>query len=142
MRARVKSIAAACVLALLLPACAGGSHAATATASPRPAPTDPDLGSMMENYYQQIEGEHWAFAYAMLSPRYKKQLSQDAFIDCYRSIVAPDVRVQQRTDRTLDVELQGRDASVPTKHIDEVEHVRVVWDGQEWLIDDIQRSAI
>lgn len=142
MRVRVKSIATACALALLLPACAGGSGSTGANASPRPAPSDPDLGSVMENYYQQIEGQHWSFAYAMLSPRYKKQLSQDALIDCYRSIVNPDVRVQQRTDRTFDVEIQGRDANVPTKHIDEIEHVRVMWDGQEWLIDDIQRSAV
>lgn len=139
---RVGRLLLAAAFAVVLSAgCASGSGGSSASASPQPAPTNPDLGAVLENFYQQIEDEHWSFAYAMLSARYRARVSQGAFVDRYRDIANLNVTVLQDTaSRVVQVTLEGTKAGDPAKHVNQVERVRLAWDGQEWTIDDIRRA--
>jgi hypothetical protein len=141
MRVGILAVVAAFGVALSA-GCASGSAGSSASASPQPAPTNPDLGAVLENFYQQIEDEHWSFAYAMLSARYRARVSQSAFVDRYRDIAGLNATIVQDTSsRVVQVTLAGTKVGDPSKHVDEVERVRLAWDGQEWTIDDIRRAS-
>ncbi|HTW83709.1 MAG TPA: hypothetical protein VMD91_06570 [Candidatus Sulfotelmatobacter sp.] len=139
MRVRLVLLAVSLAAAVCAGGCSGSSSS-TSAASPAPAPSDPDFSAMMENFYQQIEGKHWSFAYGMLSARYRKRFSEDDFIDRYSTIDSPDVLVRQLGDRSVDVRLTGTDAHDPAQHLAEYEQVSLAWDGAEWVIDDIKRA--
>ncbi len=104
-------------------------------ASPRPAPADPDLGAVLERYYQDIEGAHWSFAYAMLSPRVRATMSTNDLMDRYELFASPQITVRPTRGTSLDVWLDGNARDDPRRALHLVEHVTMVWDGEQWVID-------
>jgi hypothetical protein len=131
-------------------ACSGTRQSAAASSSPPASapkahaavPTDPDLASVMERFYQQVEGQHWKFAYAMLSPRYQRTLSQSAFVDQYADLVNPDVRLQQKTNRVVVASLFARDRLDRARRYSLEETVTLAWDGEQWVIDGVRRRSL
>jgi hypothetical protein len=141
------AVAAALAVAVAVTAVACGpehraaSAVSATTAAPRahrPAPSDPDLTGVTERFYQLVEGAHWAFAYAMLSPRYRASLTQAEFEQRYSSLIAPDVKARQVRATTVVTRIDAKDASGRSRRYDET--VGFVWDGEEWKIDRITRT--
>ncbi|HTD33090.1 MAG TPA: hypothetical protein VK665_05500 [Candidatus Elarobacter sp.] len=132
------------VVAVTAVACGPEHRAASApsaTAAPRahrPAPSDPDLSGVIERYYELVEGAHWPFAYAMLSPRLRASLTQAEFEKRYAALIAPDVKARQVGPATAVTRIDAKDASGRARRYDET--VAFVWDGEEWKIDRITRT--
>jgi hypothetical protein len=126
----------------------GSTAAATATVAPRAhqrnvaAPANPDLGTVIERFYQQIEGEHWRFAYAMLSPRYRATLTPEEFQRRYDVLLSPDVTAQQLGGSTVVVRIDAKDRADRTRAIHLEETVKLAWDGEQWTIDRIERRSV
>jgi hypothetical protein len=112
-------------------------------AQPRaPAPKNPDLSGVMERFYQQVEGGHWAFAYAMLSARCRAGLTQQQLVDRYSDLVDPNVRARQLSDRTVVAWLDGTDRKDPGRALHVRETVTLAWDGEQWTIDALERRSV
>ena len=107
-----------------------------------PAPANPDLGTVMERFYQQIEGAHWPFAYAMLSPRYRAALDQDHFVARYNGFADLDVSLRQYGDRVVLATIGAKERSDPARALRFEETAALVWDGEDWKIDRIVRRAV
>jgi hypothetical protein len=139
-------VALACVLAV--PGCTNPRQAdSSSTPVPQaqrraPAPKNPDLTDFMERFYQQVEGSHWAFAYGMLSPRYRQALTQQQLVDRYSGLVDPNVRARQLSDRTVMAWLDGTDRAHPGRALHLTEMVTLAWDGEAWTIDAIERRSV
>jgi len=118
-----------------------GSTVAPAAHRHAPAPGNPDLGTVMERFYQQIEGAHWPFAYAMLSPRYRASLSQDRFVAMYERYTGLDVSLRQSGDRVVVASLGATERGARTAHRFE-ETTTLSWDGEDWKIERIARRDI
>lgn len=136
------------VAAMLAGGCGPSRHAAeTAAGDASPAhvrataPANPDLGTVMERYYQYIGGRHWQFAYAMLSPRYRATLSQDAFVARYEDLADADVAIRHRPGTVVVAQLDGVDRKDRSRRVHVLEVVKLVWDGEQWTIDDIARRG-
>jgi hypothetical protein len=110
---------------------------AAAPAHALPAPKDPDLGSVMERFYQQVEGNHWRFAYAMLAPAYRARLSEADLVAHYGKYASLDVTLRQQSDTTVVAHLAGTDRSDGRPLRDE-ETVKLGWDGADWKIVDLR----
>jgi hypothetical protein len=148
---RTLSLVVVCLcLGVVLAACSGTRQSADASSPPSAsapkmqaaAPANPDLATVMERFYQQVEGQHWKFAYAMLSPRYRGTLSDSAFVDRYADLVNPDVQLQQKTDRVVVAQVRGRDRLDRARYHGFEETVTLAWDGEQWVIDDIRRRGL
>ncbi|MBV8643980.1 MAG: hypothetical protein JO225_08700 [Candidatus Eremiobacteraeota bacterium] len=133
-------VSAVILLVVLCAACARGHDGAAATAASatrravRTAPADPDLGSVMERFYQQVEGGHWRFAYAMLSPHARTTITEDGLRARYAGLVSPDVMVRQVGPRLVVASIDaGRAGSAEHVHLEEL--VTLAWDGEGWTID-------
>ena len=146
-RVRFLPIAALAVV-LAASGCTQRHETAASSASPpahprvvAKAPANPDLATVMERFYQQVEGAHWKFAYAMLSPRYRATLSQDDLMRRYDDIADLDVTLRQTNGRVVHARLVGstRDRSRSVRF---EEDVSLVWDGQDWTIDSIARRDV
>jgi hypothetical protein len=96
----------------------------------------------MERFYQQIEGAHWPFAYAMLSPRYRATLGQDRFVARYGRFADLDVSLRRFGDRTVvaTIAAKERGKTAPAQHFEE--RTTLVWDGEDWRIDGIARRDV
>ena len=143
------------VLGALLVFVAGGAVACgpdrrtgtenAATAAPRahrPAPGDPDLSAVTERYYELVEGAHWPYAYAMLSPRYRATLSEAEFERRYAVLAGLDVHARQATASTVVTRIDAKDAADRTRARRYEETLTFVWDGEDWKIDRIARREI
>ncbi len=122
-----------------------GCTNSTSTEAPHahaPAPKNPDLSDVMERFYQQVEGGHWAIAYGMLSPRYRARLTQQQFADRYVVLVDPNVRARQLSDRTVVAWLDAGDRAHSGRAVHVRETVTLAWDGEQWTIDAIERRGI
>jgi hypothetical protein len=107
-----------------------------------PAPANPDLATLMERYYQLVEGAHWPFAYAMLSPRYRASLNQDRFVATYDRYADLDVRIHQTSDRVVVATFGAKDRANPSRtHVFE-ETMTLAWDGEDWKIERIARRDV
>jgi hypothetical protein len=107
-----------------------------------PAPVNPDLGTVMERFYQQVEGAHWPFAYAMLSPPYRAALDQNRFVALYDRYTDLDVKLRQAGDRTVVATVAAKDRALPQQaHVFE-ETTTLAWDGEDWTIARIARRDI
>ncbi len=137
-------------LGIALTACSGTRQSAETSPPPSAgvpqrhvaAPANPDLATVMERFYQQVEGRHWKFAYAMLSPRYRGTLRDSAFVERYVDLDNPDVRLQQKTDRVVIATLDGHDRTDRSRRRTFEETVTLAWDGEQWVIDDIRRRNL
>jgi hypothetical protein len=142
MRAhRFVSIAVA--LAVVLNAgCASTPQRHTAPSSRAPAPADPDLGSVLERFYEGIEDRRWAFAYAMLSPRYERALSRRDFTALYDRYADVDVAIRQTTSRSAVANLTVKEGSgtAARHHVEET--WTFAWDGERWMLDGLQRREL
>ncbi len=130
------------VLAAAIAAC-GCARASTGDdrpAHPVPAPTDPDLGTVMERFYQQVEGRHWRFAYAMLAPAYRARLSEDDLARQYDGYASADVSLRQPSDRVVIAQLAATDPTGRRLRVEET--VTLAWDGADWQIAAIRRRAL
>ena len=107
-----------------------------------PAPVNPDLGTVMERFYQQIEGAHWPFAYAMLSPRYRATLDQDRFVALYDRYADLDVSLRQYGDRVVVARLGAKERGSPPRAHRFEETTTLAWDGEDWKIDRIARREV
>jgi hypothetical protein len=107
-----------------------------------PAPANPDLGTVMERFYQQVEGAHWSFAYAMLSPRYQAALAPDPFIARYASFADLDVSLQQYGDRVVVATIGAKERGTPPRARRFAEKTTLAWDGEDWKIDRIERREL
>lgn len=116
-----------------------GGYESPAAHRRAPAPANPDLATVMERYYQQIEGAHWPFAYAMLSPRYRASLSQDRFVALYDRYGDLDVSLRQRDDRVVVAALGATERGGTARRHRFVETTTLAWDGEDWKIDRIAR---
>jgi hypothetical protein len=140
-------LALAIVLALAGCGHAGRGDAAGSTSTPQPhrvaapAPADPDLASVMERFYQHVEGAHWAFAYGMLSPRYRAIVTRQALTERYASLVNPDITLRQN-GRSITARLDAADRNDRSRTLHVQETIRLVWDGERWTIDDIARRTV
>ena len=130
-------------------AAVGCGHAANARGGPAvharraaPAPAYPDLGAVMERFYQQVEDGHWRFADAMLTPRYRASLGPDGVRARYEPLADIDVTLQQRDPRTVITALSALDSGTPRRRRRYRETVKLAWDGEQWLIDSIARSSV
>ena len=112
-----------------------------------PAPANPDLGTVMERFYQQVEGAHWPFAYAMLSARYRARMDQDGFVARYAPFSDMDVSLLQRGDRVVIATIRATERAGPARASPArvrrfQESVTLAWDGEDWRIDDIVRRDV
>jgi len=96
----------------------------------------------MERFYQQVEGAHWPFAYAMLSPRYRSSLSQDRFVALYDRYGDLDVSLRQHGDRVV-VAMLGAKERGGAAHAHRFEETTTLaWDGEDWKIERIARRGV
>ena len=107
-----------------------------------PAPANPDLATVMERFYQQVEGAHWPFAYAMLSPRYRGTLDQERFVAQYDRYTDLDVSLRQSGDRVVVAALGAKDRGSPPRAYRFEETTTLAWDGEDWKIDRIARRDV
>jgi hypothetical protein len=107
-----------------------------------PAPANPDLGTVMERFYQQVEGAHWPFAYAMLSPRYRAALGQDALVARYAAFADLDVSLRQSGDRVVVATVGAKERGAPARARRFEETITLAWDGEDWKIDRIVRRDV
>jgi hypothetical protein len=143
-------VAITAILTTVMVACApphGERASASASAAPhavsiRPAPTDPDLATVMERFYQQVEGGHWRFADAMLSPRLRAQLGENGLRSRYETVVNLDVTLRQTNARTVMALLAGIDRADRSHSVRFEETVTLVWDGEQWSIDALVRRPL
>lgn len=125
------------IAAVTLSSCAG-ARSGDAPRQHLPAPSHPDLSSLVERYYQQIEGAHWTIAYAMLSERYRGSHDRPAFETSYQGTSNADINARQVGDRRELVLLRiPASANAPARSIRET--LTFAWDGEEWKVDDITR---
>jgi hypothetical protein len=110
--------------------------------APAPAPANPDLGTVMERFYQQIEGAHWPFAYAMLSRRYRASISQDRFVAQYSAFGELDVSLRQYGDRVVVATIGAKERGTPARARRFEETTALAWDGEGWTIDRIVRRDV
>ena len=132
-------------LAVLAPGCARRAPDAPpphAARGAEPAPADPDLAGVMERFYQQVEGRHWRFAYAMLSAQYRAGRSEAELRNRYDELADLDVNLRQRTDRIVVARLVAHDRldRARVRAVDET--VTLAWDGGQWVIDAIRRRDV
>ena len=106
------------------------------------APANPDLGTVMERFYQQVEGAHWPFAYAMLSPRYRAALDQNGFVALYDRYTDLDVSLRQYGDRIVVAMVAAKERATPSRAHQFEETTTLAWDGEDWKIDRIARRDI
>jgi hypothetical protein len=107
-----------------------------------PAPANPDLATVMERFYQHVEGAHWRFAYAMLSPGYRKTLDQNRFVARYDRFADLDVSLRQYGDRVVVATVGAKErGSAAAAHRFE-ETTMLGWDGEDWKIDRIVRRDV
>ncbi len=117
-----------------------GTHAARSPAARHaPPPADPDLGTVVERFYGDVEGRHWAIAYAMLSPRLHATLSQPAFQARYATLTDADVALRQTGARTVVAKLVAHDR--PHERRLE-ERWTLIWDGEAWMLDGLSRRDL
>lgn len=123
------------VLVCLITGCVTAPHRTA------PAPSNPDLGTVLERFYQQLEGGHWRYAHAMLSARYGALVSEDELRERYASFAFAEITVGQPHGMTVAVELtapaHAGEAALAVR-----ETLSLVWDGEDWKIDRITRRAI
>ena len=110
---------------------------AAAPAHALPVPKDPDLGTVMERFYQDVEGQHWRFAYAMLAPAYRTRHAEDVLVSRYGRYASFDVTLRQRSDTVVVSEIEGTDRDGGRPLRDE-EVVTLAWDGADWRIADLR----
>jgi SMI1 / KNR4 family (SUKH-1) len=143
-------VAIAVILITVLAACTpphGERSSTTASAAPqaasaRPAPADPDLATVMERFYQQVEGGHWRFADAMLSPRLRAQLGENGLRSRYEAIANLAVTLRQRNARTVVTSVTGTDRADRSRSVRVEETVTLTWDGEQWTIDAITPRSL
>lgn len=119
-----------------------GGYESPAAHAHLPAPANPDLAAVMERFYQQVEGAHWPFAYAMLSPRYRATLRRDAFVARYERLGEMDVSLQQRGDRVVIATLGAVERGTPPRTRKFEETTTLAWDGEDWRIERITRRDV
>lgn len=107
-----------------------------------PAPKNPDLTDVMERFYQQVEGGHWAIAYGMLSARYRARLTQQQLADRYAVLSDPSVHARQRSDRMVVAWIDAGDRQNSGRAVHIREAVTLAWDGEQWTIDAIERRGV
>jgi hypothetical protein len=117
----------------------GGASAAPQVQRRAPAPVDPDLGTVMERFYQYVQGRHWPFAYAMLSTRYRATLTQDELVRRYENLADADVALRHTPGTSVTARIDGTDRKDRSRKLHVEERVKLVWDGEQWVIDDITR---
>ncbi len=119
-----------------------GDYATPARHRVAPAPANPDLSTVMERFYQQVEGAHWPFAYAMLSRRYRARISQDRFVARYSAFGDLDVSLRQLGDRHVvaTIGAKERGSAAPARRFEET--TTLAWDGEGWTIDGMMRRDV
>jgi hypothetical protein len=150
MRANRLLTIAAVATVLVAGGCGPARHAAAdgaATAVPQaqhraPAPRDPDLGTVTERFYQYVEGAHWRFAYAMLSPRYRATLTEQDLMQRYRNVGSGSVALRHTPGTVVTAVLDAADPTNAARHVRVEEKITLVWDGEQWTIDDIARRDL
>jgi hypothetical protein len=95
----------------------------------------------MERYYQQLEGGHWRFAYAMLAPAYRARLTETELAQQYGGYASFDVTLRQQSDAVViaRIDAVGR-GDARALHVEETE--TLVWDGADWKIAGVRRRAV
>lgn len=132
------SFISALATALVAGGCARSTHAAAPVAA-LPVPRDPDLGTVMERFYQYVEGGHWGFAYAMLAPAYRTRTSEADLVARYGRFTSFDVTLRQRSDTKVVSRFAGtgRDG----RSLRDEETVTLAWDGADWKITGLRWTA-
>jgi len=131
---RPVSILAVAAFASAAALTAGCAPRPSAPAHARPAPKNPDLGDVLERFYEDIEGRHWDVAYAMLSPRLRAALPEPAFEARYAAFADADVNVGQPAGLRAVVRLDDA-----RSHASAVERVTLAWNGEDWTVDRLDR---
>ena len=90
----------------------------------------------MERFYQYVEGEHWGFAYAMLSPAYRARMSEAGLVARYSRYTSFDVTLRQRSDTSVVSRITG--IGPDGKRSLYVETVTLAWDGADWKITGLR----
>lgn len=132
---------------LVMGGCGPSRQAAESAASTAPqahvrAPADPDLGTVTERFYQYVGGGHWKFAYAMLSPRYRATLTEAELMRRYENLANADVALRHTPGTVVIARLDAVDHIDRSRRVRVEEKVRLVWDGEQWTIDDIARRSL
>lgn len=122
-------------------ACGGPARAVHARAN-APAPADPDLGTVMERFYGDVEGGHWAIAYAMLSPRYRRTVGRGDFEAQYARFTDLDASLRQTGPRTVVATLTAHDRADPARVHRFAESWTLAWDGEDWTLDALRRREL
>ena len=117
----------------------GAASAPPAVQRRAPAPADPDLGTVTERFYQYVQGGHWVFAYAMLSPRYRESVTQTDLMHRYEQFADADVALRHVPGTTVTARIDGTDRRDRSRRVRIDEALKFVWDGEQWRIDDIAR---
>jgi hypothetical protein len=147
---RLLHIVAIALAAVTLGGCGSARHA-DADAGPRAtvvpvsqerAPQDADLAAVMERFYQQIEGEHWAFADGMLTPGFHTILGLDGIRERYKGLADLDVTLQQTGSSTVVAHLTAKDRNDPARRVSFVETTRLFYADGQWAIDSIARREL
>ena len=96
----------------------------------------------MERFYQLIEGEHWRFADAMLTPRFRAALGAAGIRARYENLAGIDVTLQQTGPSAVVAQLGATMRNGRARHVRYVETVRLSSTGGEWAIDAIARRDV
>jgi hypothetical protein len=146
---RLLHVAAVAVATVLLCACSAARHAAAdagttagAVASVAPGPQDTDLAAVMERFYQQLEGEHWAFADGMLTPGFHTMLGLDGIRERYKDLADLDVTLQQTGASTVVAHLTAKTRTNPVRRVSFIETARLFYTEDRWQIDSIARREL
>ena len=96
----------------------------------------------MERFYQLIEGEHWRFADAMLTPRFRAALGAAGIRARYESLAGIDVTLQEMGPATVVAQLGGTMRNDSARRVRYIETVRLSSAGGQWAIDAIARRDV
>lgn len=140
-RAAHPILAAGLTLAALLGLSGCGGRGTAARAQHVPAPADPDLGTVMERFYGDVEGRHWNIAYGMLAPDLRRSLSRDDFVAQYARFTDADATLRQRDARTVVAVLVTHDRADPRERRFE-ETWTLAWDGETWTLAALRRREL
>ena len=124
----------AIVAAILLAGCTPVRPVSHVPAN-RPEPKNPDLGAVMERYYQGVTSERWAFVHAMLAPKLADRYDTDALKARYGRYRDADVQVQEAHGKTMRTTLR-------TPTLQAAESATLTWAGDHWEIAQLAPATL
>lgn len=124
------------VVTIVMLLCVGcSSPVIHARAGPQPEPREPDLGAVMERYYEAATSGHWLLVHGMLSQRLGARLDGDALRRRYGPFRDARVRIADAGPKTIRTILR-------TPVLQTTETATLRWDSDRWEIDSLAPASL